>query len=232
MKNLKILFLLIVCVIFTGAAKPHLKTKAVIFDLNGVIVKTDRQIIIDFIAKSLKISLDDALEALNVLKKQNIYEEEEENNFWEHFAKGKGRELPPGWMKQYRLVRISALKEIPGIVAVVKHLQKQGYKTALLTNTKKYKARLKEKSGVFELFQPIIFAYQVGVQKPDPKIYYAMLDQLKMSPEEVLFIDNKAVNIEAAKQIKIDAIKFISTEQLIDALKTRGINVSSDLQCD
>lgn len=232
MKNLKILFLLFICVILNGASKPHLKTRAVIFDLNGVIVKTDRQIIIDFIAKSLKISSDDVLQALIVLKKQNIYEEEDENDFWEHFAKGKGQELPLGWMEQYRLVRISAVKEIPGIVAVVKNLQKQGYKTALLTNTKKYKACLKGKSGVYELFQPIIFAYQVGVQKPDPKIYYAMLDQLKMSPEEVLFIDNKAANIAAAKQIKIDAIEFINTEQLIDALKKRGIDVCSDLQCD
>jgi len=227
MRVLYSVFLLFFCSLASIASEPLRKTKikAVVFDFNGVIVKSDRQLVIDFIAASLDIPSDEAQQALAQTKKLRLSQEKDEKDFWSGMANSREKNLPDHWLEQYHQAKFSAIRTVPGMVDIVHNLQNQGFQTALLTNTKKSSAIIKEKLGLYDLFQPIIFAYKVGVEKPNPKIYQILLDQLNMLPEEVVFIDNKAVNIAAARQLGMDAIEFHNADQLIEALKRSGIKI-------
>lgn len=205
-------------------AEQKAKIKAVVFDFGGVIAKSDHNEIANFIAKTLHISPNEALESLAELKKKSS-EIENEQDFWLAYANSKGIKLPDNWLEKLNETRFQSLKVMPGMIDLVKDLQKQGYQTALLSNVRKSQAQIKRQLGYYELFHPTIFSYEIGVSKPDPKAYYILLDQLKMPPEVVLFIDNKLPNVEVAKSIGMDAIQYVNTDQLIKELKQRGIEV-------
>lgn len=200
------------------------KIKAIVFDFGGVIVKSDHEKTIDFIARSLQISSNEAREALGRLKKETAHGESEQD-FWLIFAEQKGISLPDHWLNHLNEIKFQSLHVIPGMIELVKELQKQGYQTALLSNVKKSHAEIKGKLGYYDLFNPALFSYEIGVSKPNPKAYHHLLDQLKLSPDEVFFIDNKLSNVEAAKSLGMDAIEYVDTEQLIKELKKRDIQV-------
>lgn len=223
----KFYFLIIMVLSLTGFYYPmegaqNTKIKAIVFDFGGVIAKTDRQQVAAFIAKSFNMSQEEGMKSLEGLK-ENSQNDGIENDYWQSYAKSKGKKLPDDWLKQLNEVRLNALEEIPGMIELVKCLKKQGYQTALLSNVRKSQAQIKRKLGFYDLFHPTILSYEVGIRKPDPKSYHLILDKLNLPPEAVIFIDNKAQNVVAAKSIGMDGILFENPDQLNKALKERGI---------
>ena len=51
-------------------------------------------------------------------------------------------------------------------------------------------------------------SYDLGLLKPDPLIYQVVLQKLGAKPQEVIFIDDKLKNVEAAKSLGIWGIVF------------------------
>ena len=208
---------------------PQTKIKAIIFDFSGVVAITDKQEVSDFIAQSLNLSNNEAWHALNNFKELNI-DDENEIDYWQAYAKSLGKKLPEGWLDQLNENRFKALKEIPGMLDLIKSLKKKGIQTALLSNVRKSQAKVKKRSGLYEFFNPTILSYEEGIRKPDLKFYKLILNKLNMSPSEVIFVDDKEVNIAAAKSLGIDTIKFLNKDQLIEALQERNIVIQSKNQ--
>jgi putative hydrolase of the HAD superfamily len=48
----------------------------------------------------------------------------------------------------------------------------------------------------------------MGMMKPDPDIYLAVLNDLACRPDEAVFIDDKTENVEAARQLGMRGIVF------------------------
>lgn len=202
------------------------KVKVVVFDFGGVIAKTDHQEINQFIATSLHISLEEA-QAAKILLKQDTAQGKEESDFWKLFAISRGIQLPDHWMEKLSDAKFRALKVVPGMIEIVKDLQQQGFQTALLSNVIKSQAQIKSKLGYYELFNPTLFSYEIGVSKPDPKAFHILLDRLKTDSSSILFIDNKLPNVKAAQEQGMDSILFTNTDQLIQDLKQRCIEIHS-----
>ena len=203
------------------------KIRVIAFDFGGVIAKGNRQKVNQFISKALDIPLEAAIKAQAELKAYSRQGKGEEGDFWAAYAKSNGKKLPENWQQQLDEARLKALKEIPGMINLVKNLQKQGFQTALLSNVRMNQARVKNQLGFYKLFHPILLSYQTGMHKPNPKAYYRLLQELHVPADEVIFVDNKPENIKGAQAVGIDAILFSNAEQLIEALKQRGIDVSS-----
>ncbi len=71
-----------------------------------------------------------------------------------------------------------------------------------------------------------VLSYEVGVMKPDHRIYRAALSTAQRAvpeirPEEILFIDDLESNVLAAKEFGLDAVQFVSGEQLAAAFAQR-----------
>jgi epoxide hydrolase-like predicted phosphatase len=64
-------------------------------------------------------------------------------------------------------------------------------------------------------FDDLIFSAEVGLAKPDRRIFDLALDRLRVQPAEAIFIDDVQGNIEAAQAIGMAGIRFVSTEQTI-----------------
>src|SRR5579884_1081099 len=64
-----------------------------------------------------------------------------------------------------------------------------------------------------------IFSTEVRFAKPDERFYWRALARLGAQPEEVVFLDDRLENVEAARRLGMQAILFEKNEQAIDAVR-------------
>jgi putative hydrolase of the HAD superfamily len=73
-------------------------------------------------------------------------------------------------------------------------------------------------------FDVLVWSFQLGIAKPDPAIYRHVLKELGTLPEETLFLDDKTVNIDAARALGIVAIEFSTIAKLRKDLVAAGLD--------
>lgn len=61
-------------------------------------------------------------------------------------------------------------------------------------------------------FDMLFLSYRMGASKPGEEIYRKMLLEGNMNPQETLFIDDSAKNIEAARKVGINTLKVNNSE--------------------
>ena len=64
-----------------------------------------------------------------------------------------------------------------------------------------------------DLFEQIVISSEVGLAKPDPTIFLLTLQRLQVEASAVLFIDDNARNVAAARYLGLSAIHFESGDQ-------------------
>lgn len=62
-------------------------------------------------------------------------------------------------------------------------------------------------------FDPVVISADTGFRKPDPRIYAHFCNTASRLPDQVLLIDNKEENVEAASAFGMHGIIFRSFEQ-------------------
>ncbi|MCW5980304.1 MAG: HAD family phosphatase [Bryobacteraceae bacterium] len=99
------------------------------------------------------------------------------------------------------------------------------YRLLLLSNTNALHFSFIHKNyPLLRHMDHFVLSYEVGAMKPSPEIYHAALARSECSPQECLFIDDVADNVEAARREGMDAEQFHSFDQLRRDLKTRAID--------
>jgi putative hydrolase of the HAD superfamily len=120
--------------------------------------------------------------------------------------------------------------ETPAMVRWQQALQQRGLLTAILSNMgDSVLEHILSKHAWIQRFDVLVWSYQLGIAKPDPKIYRQTLTQLGTQPEETLFIDDKRENIEAALALGIHSIEFSTVEQLRADLIANGFDAELPL---
>ena len=72
-------------------------------------------------------------------------------------------------------------------------------------------------------FHDLVISGEVGVIKPDPRIFEILLERNDVAPESAVFIDDIARNAEAATRLGIHGIHFRSPDQLRRELAAVGL---------
>lgn len=108
---------------------------------------------------------------------------------------------------------------------------KQDYKIGLLSNVASNWIRetfLKPEEQ--DLFDEMLFSYQVGMTKPDPRIFRLMCERMRVAPEEAVMVDDIATYADAATKAGMKGIVYESLSQLqldLEALIGANDGVSS-----
>jgi HAD superfamily hydrolase (TIGR01509 family) len=63
----------------------------------------------------------------------------------------------------------------------------------------------------------------LGAQKPEEKIYQAALEIGQRQPEESVFVDDRPLNLEAARRLRLHTLQFHDAAQLEQDLRTCGL---------
>ncbi|MBL7214045.1 MAG: HAD family phosphatase [Phycisphaerae bacterium] len=69
------------------------------------------------------------------------------------------------------------------------------------------------------MFEKSTLSYQVGVMKPNPKIYLTAAKNVDTSPEKCLYIDDLENNVEGARTVGMTAVQFEDITQIKNVLK-------------
>ncbi|MGB0064429.1 MAG: HAD family phosphatase [Terracidiphilus sp.] len=77
--------------------------------------------------------------------------------------------------------------------------------------------------GLRRYFRVAFSSCYVGLRKPQPAIYRRALDILGCTPERVLFIDDRAENVEGGRAAGMKAIRFTGESELRAELKELGV---------
>jgi putative hydrolase of the HAD superfamily len=102
------------------------------------------------------------------------------------------------------------------LVTFVEGLAGKGYKTACLSNgTHEWTLEVIRNHGLDVLFDEIVLSGDLGVVKPDPRIYLYTLEKLGAEASQAIFVDDRNVNTDAAEKCGIRSILFKDTGTFI-----------------
>lgn len=97
---------------------------------------------------------------------------------------------------------------------------KKNYTTVLFSNQiEDWLEKVIDDNKLRNIFNFFVNSYNVGARKPDKKIFLEALKVTSSKPEEVLFVDDSFENIEAAKQMGINTIRFKKFNQFLTQYK-------------
>ncbi|MFA5987820.1 MAG: HAD-IA family hydrolase, partial [Candidatus Paceibacterota bacterium] len=72
------------------------------------------------------------------------------------------------------------------------------FSLVLLTNQIQFRAEHIKQHENFSSFDRVFFSSDIGLKKPDPKIFNFVLEKIKKVPGDCLYVDDSAENIETA----------------------------------
>lgn len=129
-----------------------------------------------------------------------------------------------GSFERFKRVWCESLKLIAPTSALVRRLAKR-HRVYLLSNTnvlhyewmRKRYAFIREARGA-------VLSYKVRLRKPEPAIYKAAIKLARVPAEQIVFIDDLADNVKAARKAGMKAIRYTGTAALKEDLKKLGVN--------
>jgi epoxide hydrolase-like predicted phosphatase len=193
--------------------------EAVIFDFGGVLVRTE--------AQSGRQKWEAELGLPEGGLAQTIYWSEAsyraclgqvpEESVWQHVSATFG--LDAEQLSELRRDFWSDEQLDVELVEFLRQLRPR-YKTAILSNA--WSGARAAFTQAFELDRVVgemIISAEEGVAKPDPRIYHIAVERLGVQPEEAVFVDDLAENVEGARAVGMKGIQFKSTTQVIAAVR-------------
>ena len=139
--------------------------------------------------------------------------------YWTEFL---GRDTSPELID--RLIRIDVESGLTLDTALVRwagQLREAGHRLAILSNMPQdiVNGLRRAHAGLLQQFDVTLFSCQLGVIKPAAGIYERLLADLATPPGQVLFVDDKQKNVDAAWQLGMAAVRFDTIEQLASLLQ-------------
>lgn len=205
------------------------KIKNIIFDLGGVILDIDENVVYKELEKlGVNVSeLAHSKEFMDVMSKFDIgvYTAP---TFRKKMKALVGQEKMTD--QKFDSIWNAMLLDIPRErIEAIEQIKKH-YKIFLMSNTNEihydlYIRDLQLRFGYKEfdaLFNKSYFSFAEHLEKPDPRFFELILDHEHLLPEETLFIDDTAENIKVAQSLGIHTY-HISREELVRNLFVNGV---------
>jgi 2-haloacid dehalogenase len=113
---------------------------------------------------------------------------------------------------------------IEGSVTILEELKGAGYELHALTNwSAETFPFARDRFAFLEWFETILVSADVGLIKPDPRIFELLLARIGRMPRECVYIDDNPRNAAAAAALGLDAIAFQDPDQLRASLTRRDL---------
>jgi len=193
--------------------------KAVFFDLGGVIIRTEFQAPRQHLAEQLGMEYEDLVK-LVFDSPSSIKASHGEISDKEHWAEVTKRlRRPPSETEMIREEFFAGDVVDLEIVEFLRSLRPRIY-VGLISNSwpdlRDYIARQK----FDDAFDHMVISGEVGVMKPEARIYQIALEQAGVRPNEAVFVDDVYENIKGCEKVGIKGIHFKDPESTLKQLKS------------
>jgi epoxide hydrolase-like predicted phosphatase len=193
--------------------------RAIIFDLGGVLVRTadfsPRKRLGERFGMSAE-ALMDLVFGLEAGTRAQLGQVSVEQH-WEHVRQVLG--LAPQEVSEFQTAFWSEDFLDHELVETLRSLHGT-YRTALLSNAfSDLRGVVTERLNFADVFDEMIISSEVGMVKPDPRIYHLTLERLGVLPQEAVFVDDMPHNVQAAQALGLHAIQYKNTPQVLVELE-------------
>ncbi|MBI4018501.1 MAG: HAD family phosphatase [Candidatus Aenigmarchaeota archaeon] len=198
--------------------------KAVIFDLGGVVIQWDDDIVFRKAAAISGIPFAKLKKAAENEMKAFYKGKMSESGFWRRVLDKCGVKdhvllrLDKLWLTEYR--KNARLNR--EVVKMIASLRKK-YKIGVISNLAVVHDVINRKRSYYRHIRHKVLSYQVGMAKPEPGIYRVAAKRLRCAPRECLFIDDKLINARGARKAGMNAVHYTGITKLRKDLKRLGI---------
>ena len=127
-------------------------------------------------------------------------------SYWQ--AVGEELGIPPDQVPQLRRDFYRGDKLDPGLLDLIRQLRDEGHKVGLMSNNSLHLLKLLDEHRLDGLFDAVVISAQIGVMKPAPEAFQAILDKLGADASNSVFIDDYARNVDGARAVGMRAIHF------------------------
>jgi len=184
--------------------------KAVIFDLDGVIVESESAHIEaeqqTFLKYGVRISSDELHKYTGTTAKlmfTELIRKYKLNATFEEIFRQKETIL-------FKLLEKDA-EPTKGVITLLKKLKSKGIKLAIgSSSTKKQIKYVLSKLDIEHLFDSVIGEEDIVRSKPDPEIFLKAAAELDVNPSECLVVEDSELGVEAAKRAHMKCVGYIN----------------------
>jgi beta-phosphoglucomutase len=197
-----------------------MEIKAVIFDLDGVLVSTDEFHYLAWkeLADELGIPFDrhvnERLRGVSRMESLEIILEKSDINFTQQ-----DKELMAAKKNdRYRILlnNLSAEDILPGVVPFINVLNHRNIRMAVGSSSKNAPLIL-DKTRLNGLFEVVVDGNSITHSKPDPEVFVMAAQQLGVKPENCLVVEDADAGVEAGVRagMKVLGVGFASNNELV-----------------
>lgn len=112
------------------------------------------------------------------------------------------------WVRSFFINWYKYLPPLEDTWTLIHELKEKGASLYILSNAPTYFAEHADFYEIVKEFDGVVFSAPLVLSKPDSKFYQYLFDTYHLNPSECFFIDDKAVNIEAGRELGMDGIVF------------------------
>lgn len=189
-----------------------------IFDLGNVIVDIDFNRVLGTWSDLARVPLAQLKQRFTMGEAFHQHERGEISD--EAFAKAMCHdlELPlsyeqfaHGWQAVFVALR-------PEVIDIMQTLREQGHRVVVLSNTNALHTTFwpDEYPQIYAAADHVYLSQEMGMRKPEARIYQRVLEQEGFSAADAVFFDDNADNIEGANQLGIASVLVTGRETLPD----------------
>jgi putative hydrolase of the HAD superfamily len=122
-----------------------------------------------------------------------------------------------------------SIEPVAGTHELLQALREAGLRCYLATNQAEHRGvHMRDVLGYAGMFDGAFYSYEMRVAKPDPAYFRFIVDALQVPPAELLFLDDRPDNVEAARSVGLRAEVWSYHEDLSvlhDHLARHGVEV-------
>ncbi len=192
--------------------------RAVFFDLGGVILRTEYQAPREHLAERLNLTYEDVYRAVfesETSRKASLGTVSEDEH-WDAVTRKLGR--PVTEAKTIRDEFFAGDMIDRGLLDFIRSLRPR-YTTGVISNAWPNLRAYIAENKFDDAFDSLTISAEVGVMKPQPKIFQLALEQAKVQASEAVFVDDTPANIEAANMLGMHGILFRDPRETLAELK-------------
>jgi len=200
--------------------------KAIVFDVGGVLrlnkysLKNRARYISShgYMAKKFNKNLDNWFDSIDSVYADSIVGRVSRKKVISTIARNlevSEERLVKMWMRSYRKV----CKKNKKLYRIAFKLKKKGYKIGILSDQWYLSKDVLMPEKDTKDFDSVVVSCDVGVRKPDVKIYKMIMKKLGLKAREILFIDNQKWNLKPARKLGMKVILFEGNKKCVKSLK-------------
>ena len=196
----------------------------IIFDFGDIFINLEKQAQIDAFKKlGLNEPKPELVEMNDLFEKGQVTELQFLESFYPFIPNASLEEIRTAWnsiIGEFPLYRLEFLQMLS-----------YKYKLFLLTNTDSIHIdRFEHNVGVsffsdfYQCFEKVFYSYEMGMRKPDPAIFSAIINKYDLSPKRTLFVDDKKVNTDAAASLGLHVWNLkVGEEDVVDLIEQKHL---------